>query len=209
VSAADPDAFYGDRVPAHWNRTVDAQERAAEADPEARRLLDEMQRVRATIDVVVTGGPTPRRYHLNVRAGRMTADAEPVRPPFLVLVHDLDTFATLERESGDSVLGFLGALAGQAGDMKLTVTRLQNLLALSGSARLELTGGAPMTLVAHFGPETGQEAPECTLRIPSDTYAALRAGELAPQEAFLGGEVEIEGDMQLAMQLALAALAPE
>jgi len=209
MHAVDPDTFYGERVPAHWNGTLEAQVTAAEAEAEAGRVLEEMRRVDATIDVVVTGADPDRRYHLNVRKGVMTSDAEADRAPFLVLEHDLETFATLERESGDSLLGFLGALAGQPGDMRLTPTRLQNLLALRGRARLVLTGGAPMTLDARFGPAGDEAAPSCTLRVASDAFAALRAGELAPQEAFFGGQIEVEGDMQLAMQLALAALSPE
>jgi putative sterol carrier protein len=203
----DPDVFYRERVPAQWNRTLEDQARLAEADADARRLLDEMRRVNTTIEVVVHGDPD-RRYHLNVEGGRMRADDDAARPPVVVLEHDLDTFATLERESGDSVLGFLGALAGQGGDMKLTPTRLQNLLALRGRARLELSGGAPMTLEARFGPP-GEDDPACVLRLAHDTFAALRAGEVAPQEAFFGGRIEIDGDMQLALQLALAAVAPE
>jgi len=218
TSTADPDAFYRERVPAQWNRTFDTQTRAATDDRDARRLLEEMQRVDATLDVVVHGGEDgPHRYHLNVREGLMAAEDAPLRTPFVVLEHDLDTLATLESESGDSVLGFLGTLAGQGGDMKLTATRLQNLLALRGRARLELTGGAPMTLVARFGAEDAagdaggaeEEAPSCTLRLPSEVYASLRTGDLDPQAAFLEGHIEIEGDMELAMRLALTALAPE
>ncbi len=208
--AADPDTFYRQRVPAQWNRTLELQAALAEDDPSARPMLDDMLRVEATIEVLVETGGEPHRYPLNVSAGRMTCGDEASKPPCIVLVHDLETFATLERESGDSVLGFLGTLAGQPGDMKLTSTRLQNLLALHGRARLELTGGAPMDLEARFGePAPGEPTPSCTLRIDAQAFAALREGQLAPQDAFLSGRVDVEGDMQLAMQLALAALSPD
>jgi hypothetical protein len=209
---ADPDAFYRVRVPAQWNRTLEVQALAAEGDALAARLLDEMRRVEATLEVVVETGGAPRRYHLNVRAGALSADPAPARPPFLVLVHDLDSFATLERESGDSVLSFLGTLAGQAGDMKLTPARLRNLRELSGTARLRLTGGAPMELEARFGAaaaDAAPDAPRCTLQMASEVFAAMRRGELGAQQAFLGGQIVVEGDLQLAMQLALAALAPD
>ena len=65
-----------------------------------------------------------------------------------------------------------------------------------------------MTLTAHFGTPVDGE-PACTLRVAAEAYAQLKAGELAPQDAFMTGQVEIEGDMQMAMQLALAALSPE
>jgi len=78
TSTADPDAFYRERVPAQWNRTFDTQTRAATDDRDARRLLEEMQRVDATLDVVVHGGEDgPHRYHLNVREGLMAAEVLP------------------------------------------------------------------------------------------------------------------------------------
>ena len=66
-----------------------------------------------------------------------------------------------------------------------------------------------MCLDARFGPSDEEAAARCVLRLAADTFAALRSGELAPQDAFLSGRVEIEGDMQLALQLALAAVSPE
>jgi putative sterol carrier protein len=45
--------------------------------------------------------------------------------------------------------------------------------------------------------------------VAPDVYADLRAGRLDAQNAFLSGKLELEGDVQLAMQLALAALSPD
>ncbi len=209
AASRDVDGFYRERVPAQWNRTLARQEQAATGDPDARLLFEQMCGVEATIDVIVNLGDSHRTYHLNIRAGHMASEPQATHKPFIVLQHDLDTFETLERESGDSVLGFLGALAGQPDDMKLTAGRLRNLRMLEGNARIELTGGAPMTLIASFGGANGDAARSCSLRIGADAFEALRRGELAPQDAFMTGRVEIGGDMQLAVQLALAALSPE
>ena len=51
--------------------------------------------------------------------------------------------------------------------------------------------------------------PKCAISIESETYRDLRSGELNSQDAFMGGKIDIEGDMQMAMQLALAALSPD
>jgi putative sterol carrier protein len=107
------------------------------------------------------------------------------------------------------VLGFLGGLAGMQDDMRLTSQRIQNLSLIDGTLLFELTGEHPLALLAHFGSSPIQDEPACTLRIDSTTYAQLRSGELPPQDAFMNGLVEIEGDMQMAMQLALAALSPD
>ena len=48
-----------------------------------------------------------------------------------------------------------------------------------------------------------------TIRINAETYARLRAGELDPQDAFLAGQVELEGDEGMAIELALTALSPD
>ena len=53
------------------------------------------------------------------------------------------------------------------------------------------------------------DEPAATISIDGDAYRDLRSGELNPQDAFMSGKVEVEGDMQMAMQLALAAMTPD
>jgi putative sterol carrier protein len=139
----------------------------------------------------------------------MTAGDDPAHPPFMTLIHGLDDFVVLERESGDSILGFLGALAGMQEDMKLTSQRIQNLHGLDGSLRFSLTGENAFSLTAHFGESPVPESPSCSITVDGAAYQELRSGALPPQDAFLSGKIQVEGDMQMAMQLALAALSPE
>ncbi|HME70283.1 MAG TPA: hypothetical protein VKM54_10505, partial [Myxococcota bacterium] len=65
----DPRSFFTQKMPQDWNRALVEQERAV---AEARRVLDGMQAVDATIRVEVRGeaGGT---FFLNVAAGRMEA----------------------------------------------------------------------------------------------------------------------------------------
>lgn len=205
------DTFYRRRVPDHWNECLEAQYSASRVGgADAKRVLDGMLSVCATIDVEIegTGGGEQARYHLNIEAGRMSVDETPLRSPFLTLRHDLESFAVLERESGDSLLGFLGALAGQQGDLKLTSGRIQTLCGIDGILSFQLTGASPMTLEAQFGQVGPGEQPRCSVRLSEETYRDLKRGAVAPQEVFLNGRVEIEGDMQMAMQIAMAAVAP-
>lgn len=203
---ADPEDFYGRRVPAQWNRSLDEQLAAGDAD--AARVASEMQRVDATIGVIVRGNPD-LTFHLNIEKGRMTAGDEPSHPPFLTLAHDADAFEVLERESGDSVLGFLGGLAGLKAELKLTAQRMENLSGLEGTLCFERTGEGGFELLAHFGAGPVATEPKCKLEITREAYAKLRTGELAPQDAFMSGEIVATGDMQMAMQLALAAMTPD
>jgi putative sterol carrier protein len=50
---------------------------------------------------------------------------------------------------------------------------------------------------------------DTAIRVDTEAYRELRAGKLDPQEAFLAGKIAVEGDMQKAMQLALAVLSPD
>ena len=198
--SADPQDFYTRRVAAQWNKTLDEQESGS--------VREAMEGVDATIRVLVHGN-TEEIFHLNIAKGRMTADDDDAQAPFLTLAHDLDAFAILEKESGDSVLGFLGGLAGLEESMKLTTGRMQNLANMEGTLRFALTGEGGFEMLVHFGAGPVADETRCSLEIAREAYDKLRTGELNPQEAFMSQQISVEGDMQMAMQLALAAMTPD
>ncbi len=205
----DPKEFYTERIPAQFGEALRKQaELSATEDSEATRILEEMRAVNATLRVIVQGegGDT---FHLNIAAGEAEASDSPAQEPFMTIIHDRAALEALVRESGDSALGFLGGMAGLAGEMKLTSGRIANLADLAGSIGLELTGENGFQLVSHFGPGPIPDEPNCTIRIDGSVYDEIRSGALPAQEAFMTGRIEIEGDMQMAMQLALAALSPD
>jgi len=197
----NPGAFYTERLPAQFNRIFEeAQARGAED-----RILRGLAAVDATLAVEVEGAG---KWFLNIDSGVMTPGDAPAHAPFLTLRHDLDAFAALERESGDSALGFLGGMAGLGGEMLLTKQRIDNLRMVRGTVRFELTGEAGFTLITHFGEGPVQDEAACSLCVDADVYAQLRNQEIDAQEAFMSGRIGIEGDMTMAMQLALALLSP-
>jgi len=98
------------------------------------------------------------------------------------------------------------------GDMALTSQRIQNLHGLDGALRFELTGGDAFRITAHFGRDIGGDLSEearCAISLDAEAYAELQSGALSPQDAFMSGRVQVDGDMQMVMKIALAALSPE
>lgn len=201
----DPRTFYGERIPAQFNRAL--EEQAARGE-EGRHVYEGMRAVSATIrvDVEGEGGAT---FFLNIEQGRMSTGAEPAHEPFLTLLQDRRAFARLAREAGDSALALLGGLSGLAGEMRLTRARIENLRDVDGLVHFEVTGDDGFTLRTHFGPPPVPERAKTTIRVDEQAYRDLRSGELDPQAAFMNQQILVEGDMQTAMQLALAAIAPD
>jgi putative sterol carrier protein len=201
-------SFYRRRVPEQLNDALAAQRHLAAIDAEAARVLEEMQAVRTSIVVQLDLGDRHERFVYDVERGETSLAEEPARSPFLVLGHALADFRALRRECGDSLLGFLGGLAGLGDELRLTTRLVRSLRELDGSLVFERVGADGFALLAHFGPGAPESAPRAVIRIDAETWAALRQGELDPQEAFLSGRIAVSGDEGMAIGLALAAMAP-
>jgi hypothetical protein len=93
--------------------------------------------------------------------------------------------------------------------MRLTRARVDNLALVNGMVHFEVTGPDGFLLRTHFGAGPVPDEPHTRIRVDETAYRDLREGKLDPQAAFLEQRIAVEGDMQLAMQLALAAIAPD
>jgi hypothetical protein len=201
----DPKTFFAERFPAQLNRVLAEQEQAASS---AQRALEEMRAVDASIGFEVRG-PGGGSWFVDVERGRSRAVDAPSHPPFLQIAIDREHFEPLWREAGDNVLGFLGGVSGLGAPIKLTRGRVEQIAALDGTLGFELTGEGGFRLLARLGAGAPSEPPQTSIRVDAAAYRELRSGALAPQDAFLAGKIAVEGDMQLAMQLALAVLSPD
>jgi hypothetical protein len=202
-------AFYRERVPEQFNQLLERQRKSAIDDPAAAQMLEEMQVVRASIVIQVDCGDALHRTFYDIDRGEMRTVERPTHAPFFILGHVLDDFVAIRRECGDSLLGFLGALAGLGDEMRLTSQRVQSLRDLHGSLLFERIGPDGFALFISLGIESPEPEPRTTIRIKEEIYTALRKGDLDPQDAFLDGLIEVEGDMEMATGLALAALSPD
>lgn len=205
MSGAAARRFFAETLPAQFNAVLLEQERAVQA---ASRVLEGMRAVHATIraDVRGDGGGS---FFLNISAGRLTAGESPAHTPFLTLVLEQSSFDAFLAEVGGSALGFLGALSGLAQELKLTKARIDLLAGVQGTVGFEVRGAGGFSLRTHFGPGEPAARPTTSITVDRSAYADLRAGRLNPQDAFLTGQIQVEGDLQLAMQLALAAVSPD
>ena len=204
MSIPEPSSFYNEQIPTQWNRMLDAQEALGEP---GRSVFEGMIAVDATIRVdIVDEGDS---YFMNIEAGRMSSGDEAAHPPFLTLLQSREAYERLAAEAGDSAMALLGGLSGLAGEMKLTQQRIDNLSDVKGLLRFTVTGDEGFDLLTQFGTDPIPDEPAASISVDADAYRDLRSGELNPQDAFMNGRIKIEGDMQMAMQLALAAISPD
>jgi hypothetical protein len=201
--APDPKTFFGERFPAQLNRSLSEQEIAAQS---AQRTLDGMHAVAATIRFDVRGAGT---FFVNIENGKSAAADSAAHAPFLAIALDASDYEPLYREAGDNVLGFLGGISGMGAPIKLTQARVEQIAAVGGTLAFELTGPGGFRLLASLGGGAPGDTADTTIRVDAQAYRDLRDGKIEPQEAFLAGQIAVEGDMQRAMQLALAVLSPD
>ncbi len=203
MSSPDARRFFTEMIPAQFNKALHAQEQLGE---EGRSVFEDMRAASGTLRVEVTGAGI---FFLNIEDGRMTTGDTPAHPPFLSMVQDRAAFERLAAEAGDAALALLGGPSAANRGIRLTRTRIEKLAALRGMIRFEVTGEDGFCLQTHFGPDPFPETPNTSIRVDATAYRELRAGKLDPQSAFLGGQIQIEGDVQLAMQLAFTAISPD
>ncbi|RMF17430.1 MAG: hypothetical protein D6761_04265 [Candidatus Dadabacteria bacterium] len=77
---------------------------------------------------------------------------------------------------------------------------LQLLDGIQGTLQLHVTDADDTKITVRFG--GGPAEPTCTMKLAPDTAQAIATGKLQAPAAFMAGQIMIEGDMNLPMQLA-------
>ncbi len=196
-----PDEYFEKRVPEAWNRRLQ-QQRDHGAD--GQDLLAKMRAADFALEVIV---PAAGSYHLEVRDGEMRA-LDAARPDVLLsLSMSPSDCIKLEASVGASPMALLGGVGGMP-DFVLTPDRIAVMREIEGTMRVQVTGDDAWGVIIHFGSPPVPD-PRTTVSIPQEEFTKLIAGEMDLQGAFMTGKLEMEGDVEVPMKMAMAVMAPE
>jgi len=92
---------------------------------------------------------------------------------------------------------------GQMGAGPPNAAALEEMRKLDGVIRMQVTNaeGGDWAVGFKLGPGPIPEEPTTTVSITAEDAAALESGELDPMQAFMGGKLQVQGDMTLMMQM--------
>lgn len=183
-----PDRFFLESVPDEWNRR-----------PKSDVDFD------IAVEVRGEGGG---EYRLSVEAGRMTATRSSTPDPLIRLVLGLQDWRRLAEQVGPSPMALLGGISGES-DLTLTPARVRAFRELDGALLLRVTGDEEWQILLCFAPGPAPETPDTEISIAAEQYEMIRSGELDLQGAFMTGKLQLGGNPDAALRLALALMTPD
>jgi putative sterol carrier protein len=198
ANAAD---YFEKRVPEAWNARL-AEQAARGAD--GAETYAKMRAADFALEVELSSGG---RFHLVVADGAMRAAPKASADPVLTLALSEADCERLERNVGPSPMKLLGGVGGNA-DFVLTPARLGALREIEGTMRLEVTGADPWGVVLHFGAGPVPEV-TTTVSIGDAEFAQLISGALDLQGAFMTGKLQLGGNVEVPMKMAMAIMTPD
>ena len=193
--------YFEKRVPLAWNERLAAQ--AALGAAGAERLA-KMRATELALEVEVGASG---RFHLLVERGEMRSAARAHADPIVTLGLSEADCVRLEASVGPSPMALLGGVGGDP-NFALTPARVSALREIEGTMRIEVSGAQPWGVVLHFG------APPIptittTVSIADAEFAQLLSGALDLQGAFMTGKLQLGGNVEVPMKMAMAIMSPE
>jgi len=192
--------YFERRVPAAWNERLLAQ---TGLGAEGAELLAKMRAAEFALEVEVGSGA---HFHLLVEHGEMRSTASAHARPLLTLRLSETDCARLEASVGPSPMTLLGGVGGDP-DFVLTPARVAALLEIEGTMQIEVTGVESWGVCLHFGAPPIPAA-TTTVSIADAVFAQLLCGDLDLQGAFMTGKLQLGGNVEVPMKMAMAIMSP-
>ncbi len=183
-----PESFFGELVPRAWNE----------------RFQREQAGSGASFGLEIRVREPECEFHLAVKDGEMRAVGEALANPLITLFLSGADLEQMVQTLGPDPLALLTGLGRS--DFSLTPPRIAALQELQGSIRLVISGERPWGFQLCYGGASPGET-GTTLSLSQESFDEIRAGETDLQASFFSGKLSLEGDMDLAMRMALALLA--
>jgi len=198
ASAAE---YFEKRVPQAWNERLAAQ---AARGAEGKDQLAKMRAVEFALEVEVGASG---RFHLLVERGEMRTSPSSHPDPLVTLGLSEADCARLEATVGPSPMNLLGGVGGNP-DFVLTPSRVAALREIEGTMRIEVKGAQDWGVVVHFGAPPVPAA-TTTVSIADAEFAQLLSGALDLQGAFMTGKLQLGGNVEVPMKMAMAIMTPD
>lgn len=185
--AVTPSAFFEEQVPAHFAQVKD-------------QLTEAQQAIDIKVGVALHGDDGGA-WTLHYAGGELEVSVGLADDCQVQLEQHVDYWR--EAVAGEGGLGLMDDFDPTRVDLdRLKPELADRVRQIRGTLQVRVVDGDEETfdLVVRFGPDAPDE-PTTTIEMQAEDAAALRAGTLQPQQAFMGGRVRITGDMNLAMQV--------
>jgi len=190
-------AFVKEKVTPRFDQALADAQRKLEA---AQREIEDLKAAKGTLAWEVDGIGT---VYINIADGKMSIADSAAEAPFLSIILSAADWQRLSTGSvpGGMMMGGRQQVLGQ--------TRIQRIKGLKGMIRFLVTGlpdGGEMSTLLHFGTDARPAQPQTTIRMSAEVAQKLQNNELNPQMAFMQGQLKMEGDAGLAMQVGMAMM---
>ena len=207
ASAADsqpltPEVFFTEKIAPQTKRRIEDLKRQLIS---LEQQIEQRVTAQATIRVVVEGEGSGTWY-LNIDKGEMTVGSEAAFPPLMSIYESrayFDWSVSMASEAG------LFGPSGQKTQNELTRSRIERLQKLTGLIQFvftELPDGSELSFFLQLGAGERPETPQTVLTMKAEDAQKMARGEINAQAAFMGGVMQVTGDMALAMQFGTAMM---
>lgn len=197
-----PEVFFIEKIAPQTKRRIEDLRRQLIS---LEQQIEQRLTAQATIRVVVEGegGGT---WYLNIDKGEMIVASEAAFPPLMSIYESrayFDWSISIASEAG------LFGPSGQKTQNELTRSRIERLQKLTGLIQFvftELPDGSELSFFLQLGAGERPGTPQTVLTMKAEDVQKMARGEINAQAAFMGGVMQVTGDMALAMQFGTAMM---